>query len=329
MSRKRKEEWSWLAGTNVYFKMGRYALVTTNPYKETYLAPETATRAEVLTLWEQSRFEGNDTLKAMVKTYLKSEKYRRLKPATQESYERLLMQVINWEMPRFKTPFGSLKLAQINNKTIQSAFDQQEPNTARNRRFTVVKAVYAWGIQRFDGIDKNPVIGLELMAEPPRTRYITDDEWNHIYNLAPTTLRLMMEGAYLLRARRNELSSLHRVDNIKPKGVLIERTKGSWDGVVGWSPRLRKWVRSCKNNNKQAFSKYLMHNTTGGPITKSSLDSMWRRVWAKADPDIEHFTFHDIKAKGITDHPDKEGGHKSPKMKEVYDRENRKEKPTK
>ena len=36
-----------------------------------------------------------------------------------------------------------------------------------------------------------------------------------------------------------------------------------------------------------------------------------------------------IKAKGFTDHPDKEGGHKSAKMKEVYDRENRMEKPTK
>ena len=56
--------------------------------------------------------------------------------------------------------------------------------------------------------------------------------------------------------------------------------------------------------------------------------SLWDRL--PTDDDFgEHFTFHDIKAKGITDHPDKEGGHKSPKMRVVYDRENRKEAPTK
>lgn len=34
----------------------------------------------------------------------------------------------------------------------------------------------------------------------------------------------------------------------------------------------------------------------------------------------KHFTFHDLKARGITDHKDKHGGHKSEKMRAVYDR---------
>lgn len=59
---------------------------------------------------------------------------------------------------------------------------------------------------------------------------------------------------------------------------------------------------------------------------------MWRRVWVKAAQEEgcpQHFTFHDLKAKGVTDHPQKEGGHKSAKMRAVYDRENRLEAPTK
>ncbi len=34
----------------------------------------------------------------------------------------------------------------------------------------------------------------------------------------------------------------------------------------------------------------------------------------------ERFTFHDIKAKGVTDHEDKYAGHRSKKMQAVYDR---------
>ena len=32
------------------------------------------------------------------------------------------------------------------------------------------------------------------------------------------------------------------------------------------------------------------------------------------------FTFHDLKARGVTDHPKKHSGHKSKKMQAVYDR---------
>jgi len=235
-------------------------------------------------------------------------------------------------MPRLRAPFGTLKLKEIGNKAIQSAFDQQEPNVARNRRFKVLKIVYGWGIQRFSGVEHNPVIGLELNREPPRDRYVSDEDYQFIHKLASSTLRLMMEGAYLLRARRNEISKLETIGNVSEKGVLIERSKDSWDGIVIWSPRLRRWITDCNNHNNGRVSKYLIHNRGGAVISKSSLDSMWRRVWAKAGAYgacPKRFTFHDLKAKGVTDHPSKEGGHKSSKMRAVYDRENRLEVPTK
>ena len=34
----------------------------------------------------------------------------------------------------------------------------------------------------------------------------------------------------------------------------------------------------------------------------------------------ERFTYHDVKAKGVSDHAKKAGGHKSKKMAAVYDR---------
>ena len=317
----------------VYFKKGRYVYVESwKPYIEHFLCDGSSTKHEVWISHGRVSQQGHDTLNALVAAYLQSEKFNRLSPASKEHYSRLLKQTCEWEMPRLKAPFGSLKLTEVGNKTIQSAFDQQEANVARNRRFKILKIVFGWGMQRFNGVERNPVIGLELIREAPRDRYVSDDEYAFIHVLASPTLKLMMEGAYLLRARRNELAKLDRVRNLSEKGVLIERSKDSWDGVVTWSPRMRKWVEDCHRLNSECNSKYLIHNQGGGSISKPSLDSMWRRVWLKASAYgacPKRFTFHDLKAKGVTDHPQKEGGHKSSKMKAVYDRENRLEKPTK
>ena len=109
-----------------------------------------------------------------------------------------------------------------------------------------------------------------------------------------------MEGAYLIRLRRSEISNLERLGSILKHGIQVERSKGSWDGVVTWSPTMRKFVKACKQLHPQVVSKYLIHNSAGGPVTKSSMDSMWRRVWAKVEK-LEncpvHFTFHDQKLK--------------------------------
>lgn len=327
MGRPRSQKWAWLPD-KVYFKKGRYIILING--KETYLCPGDASRAEVYQAADRFINDDNEfTLAWLVQQYLKSDKFKRLAPASQESYERLLIQLIEWVMPRTGEPFGTLYLDEVGNTTIQSAYDQQEGHSSKNRRFTVLKAVYNWGRQRYPIITTNPVVGLETLPEAPRSRYITHAEYNYIYEKASPMVRLMMEGAYLLRARRGELSNLLRIDSIRERGVLIERSKGSWDGVVTWSPRLRQWVKDCKAHNSGVVSKWLIHNGRGGKVTKSAFDSAWTRAWKNTDGSIERFPFHDIKAKGITDHPKKEGGHKSEKMREVYDRENRLEEPTK
>ena len=77
------------------------------------------------------------------------------------------------------------------------------------------------------------------MIERPRTRYVTDEEYDFIYWLASPMLKVCMEAAYLFRLRGKEIRAL-RVENLLQHGVLVKRTKGSWDGVVQWSPRVKR-----------------------------------------------------------------------------------------
>ena len=52
--------------------------------------------------------------------------------------------------------------------------------------------------------------------------------------------------------------------------------------------------------------------------SESAFRSAWRRLQGKLD---NPFTFHDLKAKGITDHKDNHGGHRSPQMRKTYVRQ--------
>ncbi len=85
-------------------------------------------------------------------------------------------------------------------------------------------------------------------------------------------------------------------------------------------------VAAAKKFNSKAPSPvtgaYLLHDKKGLQYKKNALDTAWRRVMDEAlDSGLEQgFTFHDLKAKGISDHQHKHGGHRSGKMKRVYDR---------
>lgn len=333
--RPRNPENAWMP-KGVYYRKreNRYVVIDG---KEHYLADGSATKHEV---WEAHRKwvnRGQDTVFALIEAYTTSAEFERLKPATQASYKRLLTQLGAWQMPRLRRPFGTLKLAEIGPKTIQSAYDQQEPNTARNRRWTVAKAMWSWGRFRFPSCEDNPVMGLRMPPEAPRDRYVDDWEVRAFYSAAPEPLQLIMDAVYLFVLRPSEAFSIlsHqpvgvplskvRQSCVLDDGVLIFRGKGSWGNFYEWSKASKEWDRRCK---ARGGSVYQITLDNGNRVTKSSYDSMVRRTWAKL-PHLDRFHIHDLKAKGKTDHPENESGHKSKKLGDaVYLRTHRRQRPT-
>ena len=74
---------------------------------------------------------------------------------------------------------------------------------------------------------------------------------------------------------------------------------------------------------------YLLHDAKGLTISKNKFDSAWQRVMGKAVEKgieingkdlklLEKFNFHDIKAKGVSDHTEHHSGHKSEKARQIY-----------
>jgi integrase len=130
----------------------------------------------------------------------------------------------------------------------------------------------------------------------------------------------MMEIAYLFRMRANEVRALTG-DHLLKEGVFVERGKNSKNEITLWSDRLRKAISITATLRKQP-SNLLFCSRSGGKVPKTSFDSAWKRIRdiSLKNGLTESFHYHDIKAKGITDHETKEGGHRSEKMATVYDR---------
>lgn len=327
----------------VYLQKGRYIY---KPYlgsakgkprfgKEVRLCGADASIAEVWKCYE-NHINKNErqTLSWMLGLYLQSDKLKSLKPRTQESYEMYARQLIEHQLKHGGT-FGNVLLIDINQKVVRRYLDAAEHKVAANRRVQFLKAVYSWAIQRLDGVESNPCAGVELNKEESRTRYVEDWEYEVVFMCAVESgsyayIALMMEIAYLCRQRRNEVSA-RTVNEIVEQGLITYRGKRSRGEITQWSPRLRAIVEMCLEYNKDAPTpinaqdKPLIRNKRGKPITKNAFDTAWQRVRDRAMNTgwngkklIVPFTYHDIKAKGITDHEKQDGGHMTEKARQIY-----------
>ena len=74
------------------------------------------------------------------------------------------------------------------------------------------------------------------------------------------------------------------------------------------SERLRAAVSDVRGDP------YVVHR-----YSESAFRSAWRRLQASMrKAGIEPFAFHDLKAKGVSDHDQNFGGHRSPAMRRTY-----------
>lgn len=268
-------------------------------------------------------FEGttSDTLRWLINTYLESDQLAERALKTQSEYHRYANNIINTKLANQKL-FGDTKLKHITPKVIRRYLDSKRAKISANRHVQFLKAVFNWGRERYDSVNDNPCAGVKLHKEKPRDRYIEEWEYNLVINLANVEyVAIFMEIAYLSRARWSEIANLKRT-NIKDNGIYIKRTKGSKDEITLWTPRLRKAIDRALAFNRNRISEYLIHDKDGLPIKKNTFDSAWQRLMVKALKNglKEKFTFHDIKARGVSDHETKFSGHRSEKMAAVYDR---------
>lgn len=202
--------------------------------------------------------------------------------------------------------------------TIRDYLDNRKSKVAANREIAALSAMWSWG-REYGHIDlPNPCKGVRRHTEKPRKRYVSEVEYKRIYKIMPKHIQVAMELAYLCRMRLSEVLDC-RCKDIEPDGLNVRRLKGSDGSLTLWSPRLKKVVNRGLQDCIRTPEMTII-NIEGSPVRRSSFQTTWqRRIIGHSD----RFSFHDLKAAGISDFSgDKKAasGHKSDRMIDVYDR---------
>ena len=268
------------------------------------LASIHAPMSEVWAAYESIKGESQETISWLLNKYQGSGKFNDLSPKSQKEYAKSITKLK--EAKAGPIAFGDASLSSVTKRSIRSFLDNYPSPVAANRHIAVLKAAWNWAAQRYD-IGDNPCTGVELNKERPRDRYVNEDEYVKVLEMAPPELQQYMELSYLLRARLSEVRAL-TVDDVSDTHVRLERLKGSEGELTLISDRLRSALSDVRGHP------HIVHQ-----YTESGFRSAWRRLQSKMKgAGVEPFNFHDLKARGVSDHEQNFAGHKSGAMRSVY-----------
>jgi hypothetical protein len=273
--------------------------------------------------WEDLQRPERETLEGLMAEYIQASQ---LAPRTEKDYRAYARLLAGAALADGRT-LGQIRPDELTRQFVILYLDKHVATpTAVNRRVQFLKAVYSWALNRCR-VEENPCTGAKLHRTAARDRYVNDREYTAVLELAQEWaaagrypyLWIMMELAYLLRARRSEVERLQR-SQIQGDILDWQRAKGSRGEYTRISPRLRTAIEAGKRLEADIASRYIVHRR-GQRITKNAFDSAWQRLMDEAERRglvAERFTFHDLKAKGVSDHEQHYSGHKSERQRGDY-----------
>lgn len=282
-----------------------------------------ATKSKVWQEYEKQIELSNNsnTVSKLVHEFFDSADFRELAMNTQKDYMKYSKKVLS--------AFGPMQSDKVQPKHVRQFMDilgQKSPVQA-NRHKAFLSRTYRWAFER-GKVASNPCIGVKQFKETPRDRYVEDYEYEAVFNNACAVVKAAMEISYLCMARKADVVKLHK-SQLLEQGIYIKQGKTGKKQIKEWGPRLRAAVTFAKAETGKVESMYVLQQKNGSSFALASFDQRWRKSIIRARQITElplDFTFHDLKAKGISDfegttaEKQNASGHKSESQISIYDR---------
>lgn len=288
------------------------------------LAPLDAEQWQVLKahaeIIERQNQAGN--LNGLMTEFFESADFAALSQNTQSDYKKYSRKVA--------LVFGTVDPDAIQPKHIRKYMDKRgaKSPTQANREKSFLSRVYRWAYER-GKVKMNPCTGVSAFKETPRDRYIEDWEYKAVYDNAPPHVKVAMEISYLCAARKSDVLTMSW-DQVREEGIFIQQGKTGFKQIKAWTPRLKAALAQAKTLCKDSIvSRWVICQGNGSKYTSRGFDQGWMDAREKARQQLNapmDFTFHDLKAKSISDYEgsskDKQlfSGHKTESQVVTYDR---------
>ncbi|MES2626049.1 MAG: integrase, partial [Pseudomonadota bacterium] len=278
-----------------------------------------STPADVWAAYQASLQKSILTVGNLADQYFKSTQYKRRRPKTQEGYAD------SWKT--IKKVFEDVDATKVKQKHIRQYMDKRglTGEVSANRDLSLIYNIFAHGFER-SLVRQNPCVGVRKFPESPRDYYIEDNEYELFLSRSTPIIQVFMELSYVEAARGQDVRAI-MLSDIKDKGVYIQQEKTGKKQLKLWTPRLQDAVDAALEIRKRILlsmskrgavaSMYVLINKWGQPYTADGLKTIWAQNKARIKKEYDmsiQWTFHDIKAKGISDYEGNKqefSGHKS------------------
>jgi len=298
--------------------------IKTQSNRSITLCKITSTHAEVWAAYEKALADEKDKVlfKDLWGKFLASMDFSDLAPRSQKDYLSAQKSILG--------VFGETEPGKIKPEHIRNYMDLrgERSRVQANHEHSCMSRVFRWGYER-GLVTVNPCSGVRKFPKPQRQRYITDEEYSAIYENADPVVRIGMEIAYLCAARLSDVLGMRWLQ-VMDAGIFIQQGKTGTKQIKAWTPRLRRAIDLARETAGDSFpSSPVLRSKSGGGYSKRGFSHRWEEARAKASAKLGRpldCTFHDLKAKGISDYEgssrDKQlfSGHKTEGQVTVYDR---------
>ncbi|MES3453021.1 tyrosine-type recombinase/integrase [Enterobacter hormaechei] len=243
--------------------------------------------------------EEKKNLSGLIDDFFASADYHKLGNETRKDYIKYSRKLI--------PVFGKMDPDSVKPQHIRQYMDKRgvAAPVQANREKAFLSRVYGWAYER--GMVKgNPCKGVRQFKEEERERYVTDEEYYALYEVSPTVVKVAKELAYLCLARQGDVLAVQKTQLLH-EGIFIRQGKTAAKQIKAWSERLLAAVELAKTLplKNGISSVYLIHQFNGRRYTRDGFNSRWQQAKEEAQKKHPHmlfdFTFHDLKAKGVSD----------------------------
>ena len=270
---------------------------------------------------EGTEYPDNDaTFKAITVRY-RREILPRKAPQTQRDNEK--------ELQNLEAVFGEVPIDKIKPHHVRKYLDTRglKAKVRANREKALLSHVFncarEWGYTDAP----NPCAGVKGHRETGRDRYIEDNEFRAVYELAHFTVQDAMDIAYLTAQRPADVLKLQRSD-IRDGALWFTQGKTGKKLRIEVTGELAAVITRIQQRPRKATDLWLIQDENGQRLSAFALRSRFDKARKASGV---NFQFRDIRAKAATDAGDlqyaqKLLGHKHQTMTQHYTRNRKGEK---
>jgi integrase len=259
--------------------------------------------------------EEDKTFSIVANRYLK-EVLPKLKPHTQRDYTQYAALLV--------AVFGHISIEKIRPRDIADYVrhrgESSEVRANREKALfsTIFNHARAWGYTDLT----NPCIGIKGFKEKPRDRYVSDDEYMAVWNVAHPTVQDAMDLALCTGQRPADVLKIE-VGHFVDGHLMISQNKTGKKLRIAIEGELRTIVDRIMNKPRDKVNRSLLQDADGQSLSYFALRSRFDKAREIAGVS---FQFRDLRAKAATDtndlaHAQKLLGHKNRTTTEIYTRD--------